>query len=290
MINAKFKIIFMKLFHFRIFLIISIIAVTGFALTFIPRRVADSPVRGAQISSAVWGGTIRITGDVIFLPWTTLKIEPGTRVLFEKQPDIEGTEWTEFADVYIKDHNDPTGKEGYQKSHYDITARIKAIGTKEKPIVFTSAQSVPEYADWDQLVLFRGSRLENVEVAYAHNGINVWQGNAVIRDSKVHDSLWSCIDIFSTSNIVESNEIYHCWHQAIGVKVAGQNSILANNVRDSQLGVNCENGANPAIERNNFAAAPINPECPRGGNNSAEERSADTLGGTYNGRIIYPAK
>lgn len=144
--------------------------VLAFGYTFIPQTKADTTVSGWQLRAATWRGTIRVTGDVLVLPWLTLTIEPGTRVLFEKKPDVPGTDWTEFADAYIKDHDDQTGREGYGQSHYDLAAKMIALGTTEQPIVFTSAQAQPEYADWDQLVLFNGSRLYQVEVSYAHNG------------------------------------------------------------------------------------------------------------------------
>ena len=279
----------MKISFLKIGIGVFIVIAAGFALTLIPSRVSDKTIKGVQLRSAVWSGTIRIAGDTLFLPWTTLIIKPGTKILFDKQSDISGTDWTEFADAYIKDHNDPTGRVGYGKSHFDLVARIRAIGGKEQPIIFTSAQDRPEYADWDQLVLFGGSRLEFTEVSYAHNGVNINGKNAIIRNSKIHDSLWSCIDIFSTGNLIENNEIYHCWHQAAGGKTPGPNIIRNNNIHDAQLGVNCENGANPTIENNKLSAAPINPDCPKGAGNIIEERPRDVPGGTYNNQLIYPA-
>src|SRR3989344_1302736 len=209
----------MKISFLKIGIGVFIVIAAGFALTLIPSRVSDKTIKGVQLRSAVWSGTIRIAGDTLFLPWMTLTIKPGTKILFDKQSDISGTDWTEFADAYIKDHNDPTGRVGYGKSHFDLVARIRAIGEKEQPIIFTSAQDRPEYADWDQLVLFGGSRLEFTEVSYAHNGVN------------------------------------------------------------------CENGANPTIENNKLAAAPINPDCPKGAGNIIEERPRDVPGGTYNSQL-----
>lgn len=266
----------------------ALLAAAVFAST--ATSVADASISGIQLRSQVWEGTIRIVEDTYFAPWATLRIKPGTKVLFEKRHDVEGTEWTKYADEFIRKHGDPTGREGYGKTHYTLSGKISALGTKDSPIIFTSAQAKPEYADWDQLVLLGGSRLEYVELAYAHNGANIDGDGVVIRNSKLHDSLWSCIDIFSTDNLIENNEVYHCWHQGIGVKKAGANLIRNNYVHDAQLSVNCEYGAKPTISGNRFRAAPLNPDCGEGSGNKEEPGEPDTIGGTYNGALIYPAK
>ena len=253
-----------------------------------PMQLQGKEIGGYILANQEWSGTITVVQDTTFVPWVKLTIKPGTRVRFEKKPDGELTDWTEFADQYIKEHNDPTGRTGYNATHFMLVAKMVAVGTKDRPILFTSAQASPDYADWDQLVLLQGSRLENVEVEYAHNGVNIDGDNVAVRNSKIHDSLWSCIDIFSVENIIESNEVYHCWHQAIGVKVKGKNLLTKNDVHDAQLGVNCEFGADPEIRANRFAAAPINPECPPG-ENKIVERPPDSPGGTYGGKLIYPS-
>lgn len=259
-------------------------------LAILPLNKENTKVVGLQFRPQRWSGKITIAGDVIFMPWLTLVVDPGTRIEFEKGADIEGTDWTKWADSFIKDHNDPTGRKGYNKSHYEITGKIIAIGTPKEPIIFTSSQEHPEYADWDELVLLNGSVLDNIELAYAHNGINIQGKNVIVEKSRIHDSLWSCVDIFSGGNIIKDNEIYHCWHQAIGIKkVKGSNIIKNNSIHDSQLSVNCELGATPIIEGNNIKAAPLNQDCGAGLNNSVIEETPDVPGGTYQGQLIYPA-
>lgn len=277
-----------RVFLYLIIGIIVLLFILFTGLSKFPKEVSNSNVFGINIQSQVWSSIIRITEDTTFAPWITLTIKPGTRILFEKKTDVENTQWTKYADEYIITHNDPTGKEGYEASHYYLAGKINAIGTKENPIIFTSAQKKPEYADWDQLVLFRGSILDNVELSYAHNGANLDGNKVVIRNSRLHDSLWSCVDIFSVDNVIDNNEIYHCWHQAIGVKAQGKNTIKNNFVHDALLGVNCENGANPNIADNSFKNADITPECNADKKNKIEVGKPDTEGGTYNGKLIYP--
>lgn len=273
-------------------LILIILSITVIAVYFASQYTIlqeNTDTSGIQLFNEEWRGTIHITSDVYFPPWNQLTIAPGTKILFEKEPDIENTDWTSNADAYIKDHNDPTGRESYSKTHYELYGKIIAIGTPDQPILFTSAQSKPEYADWDELVLASDSILEYVELSYAHNGINLNGNNIIIKNSKIHDSLWSCIDIFSTSNELTTNEIYHCWHQAIGVKVTGVNTIENNNIHDAQLSVNCEFEANPTLRKNTFTSAPLNPNCPKGEDNIEKAGKYDTAGGTYNGKLVYPA-
>lgn len=238
-----------------------------------------------------WSGEVHIENDTLFVPWVTLTISPGTKILFKKGQalDLEKTPWTKFADFYIKSHNDPTGRKGYGQSHFELIGKIKAIGTKEKPIIFTSSEKNPEYADWDQIVLFGGSEMSNVEVSYTHNGVLLDGNNIKITDSKIHDSLWSCVDIFSSNNTIKNNEIYHCWHQGVGVKTRGQNLIEGNNIHDAWLSVNCEYGANPTIRKNKIRAAPIAQECKTENNNTIIEAIPDVPGGTYMDKLIYPS-
>ncbi len=277
---------------FSVFAVLLSVLLIGFTIFYFlyPTKIADTSRSGLELRSQIWSGVIHITSDIIFPPWTTLTILPGTKILFEKNPDIPDTPWTKYADDFITKHNDPTGRVGYNQSHFDIYAKIIARGTAEAPIIFTSAQVKPEYADWDQLVLRGGSVLDHVDVSYAHNGINVDGDNATITNSRSRDSLWSCIDIFSFNNRVENNEVYHCWHQAIGYKGNGPNLIKNNFLHDAQLGINCENGANPTIENNHLEAAPLNPDCGEGNNNTNVDRPRDVAGGTYGGKLIYPSQ
>lgn len=252
--------------------------------------VTETQVAGLQLTSQTWRGQVRVTGDITFAPIATLTIEPGTKVLFDKKSDIAGTDWAGNADAYIKDHNDPTGRKGYGKTHFSITAKIIAKGTPAQKITFTSAQDKPEYADWDQLTLFGGSRLEYVEMAYAHNGLTAWGNDVQITRSTIHDSLWSCVDIFSQDVLVEDNQIYHCWHQAVGTKKVGVGTTIRRNfIHDAQVGINCENDSKPTIVDNKLAAAPIGEECGNGSNNEVIDQPADTAGGTYGGQLIYPS-
>ncbi|MFO1533732.1 MAG: hypothetical protein ABR562_08600, partial [Thermoplasmatota archaeon] len=217
--------------------------------------------------------------------WHT--VDPGTVVRFHKQPDHLQDAWIPQADGYVQDHNDPTGHVGYRESHVQVYGRIVAVGTKEAPILFTSAEAHPEYADWNQLVLASGSRLENVTAEYMHNGINVNGDHVVLRNIVARESLWSCIDSFGDDITMRDIEAYHCWHQAVGYKGTGQNTLDGAYLHDSQVAVNCEEGTQPTLAHIRTKAAFMAPSC--GTPDLVEEPgNSDVPGGTYDGVLIYP--
>lgn len=270
-------------------IIVVIILIVFGILSWIPQTTTNQTVNGFQWRMSRWSGTITIVGDTYIAPWISLTIEPGTMIRFEKEADFPGTDWEDNADAYIKDHDDPTGRVNYKKTHYRLYGKIIAKGTATEPIIFTSAQTEPEYADWDELILRSKSQLDYVELAYAHNGINIAGSDVVVQRSTIHDSLWSCVDIFSVNNVIENNTIYHCWHQAIGTKVIGKNTIQQNTIHDANLSVNCEYNSNPSVRENHIEAAPLDPNCNAENQNTIIDRAFDTPGGTYNRTLIYPA-
>ncbi|MHB8632998.1 MAG: hypothetical protein ACYDBQ_03390 [Thermoplasmatota archaeon] len=235
-----------------------------------------------------WKGVVDVQQSIFVLPWDTLVIDPGTTIRFHALPDVNGTPWGPTSDGYVQEHNDPTGHVGYQASHFTIYGKIVAVGTQAQPIRFTSANATPGYADWDQLVLSSGSRLENVTVEYAHDGIDVQGDDVVLANVTAHDSLWSCIDVFGARARLRDVEAYHCWHQAVGFKGPGGGSLTNAFLHDSQVAVNCEDGANPTLAALRVRAAFMAPACPPVSGMTNLPGGADVAGGTYHGVLIYP--
>jgi hypothetical protein len=251
---------------------------------------ASQAPAAAPMDPLHWSGTVTLDHSVYLLPWQTLRIDPGTVVRFSKLPDQADSSWIPEADAYVKDHNDPTGHTSYRSTHFMVYGQIVAVGTKEAPIRFTSASATPEYADWNQLVLTGGSRLENVTAEYMHNGINVQGDNVVLRNVVAHDALWSCIDSFGAHVTMEHIEAYHCWHQAVGFKgeAASSDTLADAFLHDSQVSAHCEDGSQPTLVRMTLRAAYLAPDCGPGVGTVRLEGGADVAGGTYGGVLVYP--
>lgn len=101
-----------------------------------------------QIGTSPGLDNLRITGKKNERP-VTLTIEPGVTIKFLKGSSFKIEHFT---------------------GDFDAPAIINAVGTKEKPIVFTSAEAVPKAGDWQGL-WFGGkpraeNRIENVRIEY----------------------------------------------------------------------------------------------------------------------------
>lgn len=254
---------------------------------------SSSTVAPAPSDRLHWSGVVDVTESMLFFPWETLTIAPGTVVRFHSSPDgdLRATPWVPQADAYIMDHDDPTGREGYKLSHPTLAGRIHAVGTAAQPILFTSAQETPGYADWNQLTLLSGSRLENVTTEYTHNGITIVGNDVLLANVVARESLWSCIDVFGTRVSLRGIEAYHCWHQAVGFKDKDGNTLTDAFLHDAQVGINCEGGAHPVVQDVRLEAAGVAGTCDPSVHASVvmHLRPVDVAGGTYKGELVYPA-
>lgn len=162
---------------------------------------------------AVWQGDILVTGDVHVPEGVTLTIEPGTKVCFKK---ISPT-----SDRNLFGTDSPY----YPQAEIIVTGRMIAKGTKEKPIVFTSAEAKPQPADWGTLNILgsKGNVIENCRIEYAYNGIHSHGGEVLIRNNTFSDNAVAIsvkkeedakgtpgfgipADITVTGNLIENNK------------------------------------------------------------------------------------
>lgn len=113
----------------------------------VPIRIQTS---GLTVASSLSGG-----------PPVTLTIEPGVVMKFPKASATTPGARVKFG--------------GNGNSPNNLVGVLNAIGTAEKPIVFTSGEAVPAAGDWQGLWLdtANGSHLDHVEISYAGapNGI-----------------------------------------------------------------------------------------------------------------------
>jgi hypothetical protein len=122
----------------------------------------------------IWSGTILIDGDVYVPPGVTLTILPGTMIKFKR---ID-----EKSEKNLFDTDSPY----YPQAEIIVRGRIIAQGTKDKPIVFTSAEPNPGPADWGAINLLgsRGNIIEYVKILCAYNGVHAHSSSALISHSE----------------------------------------------------------------------------------------------------------
>lgn len=219
------------------------------------KEVSNESLTGNIPRNQIWSGTIIISGETFV--GGDLTIEPGTLIKFAVPSNwsIElretGREW---------DRYDPTYTEEYTQSHsyLSIGGKLKAIGTNEQPIIFTSNSSNPTHCDWIGInVMVDGSIIEHSIFEWAVHAISIVgnnpQPNTRISNNYINNSFTCGVCLGSSSAQVYDNEIYNCGHEGIDVQ-SGDPKIENNLVGDSRTGVVVISGS-PTIRNNRFINA-----------------------------------
>ncbi|MBI5207326.1 MAG: right-handed parallel beta-helix repeat-containing protein [Candidatus Firestonebacteria bacterium] len=173
-----------------------------------------SKINNAFITSnTTWQGTIEIEGSVIIMKGVILTILPGTHIKF-------------IPEQIERNSSDP----------HDLTngivveGRIKALGTPESVIVFTSAAKKPKPGDWGKILLkysrdniFKYCKFEYSEFAiHAHfstgeitdsiftynvEGLRLGMSSFIIRYNNFVNNISRGINFRSSINTIEFNNI-----------------------------------------------------------------------------------
>jgi parallel beta-helix repeat protein len=118
-----------------------------------------------------WSGTVVIDGVVQFAPEANLTIMPGTNVKFTKTD---------------------TDKDGIGENELYVQGSITANGTKDKPIVFTSAEEHKRPGDWGAVNIMvsegRKNELSNCIIEYGYRGFHMHFSKATIKDSQLRNN------------------------------------------------------------------------------------------------------
>jgi len=137
----------------------------------------EQPVELGMVTiekDTTWEGRVLITGDVYVPPGVTLTVAPGTVIRFKRMDELSGRNMFGNDSPY------------YPQAELIIRGRIIAQGTKDRPIIFTSAEIDPKPADWGAINLLgsRGNVFEYCKVLCAYNGIHAHSSSAVISHSE----------------------------------------------------------------------------------------------------------
>lgn len=115
----------------------------------------------------VWEGEVLIDGILTVAMGTTLEIRPGTVVRFTR----------------FDSNSDQIGER-----ELFIQGRLLALGTAEKPIVFTSAEQNPQVGDWGAVNMMMSedqpNLIEHSLFEYAYRGFHAHFSNAELRHSR----------------------------------------------------------------------------------------------------------
>lgn len=130
-----------------------------------PGSAAVSLTDSVIANDTIWQGEIQISGVISVKRGATLTIRPGTIIKFKR---------------IDRDHNDIGDGEIL------VEGRLVAQGTRERKIVFTSAEEKPGVNDWSYLQFLAsdpGNVIENCRFEYAFAGVMVHYAELRISDS-----------------------------------------------------------------------------------------------------------
>lgn len=157
-----------------------------------------------------WSGTVILTGQSVVRRGVTLTILPGTIIKFA---------WSDEEDDHVGD------------GELTVEGRLIAKGTKEAPILFTSAQEKPAMKDWTfvQISVSRDSIVEHCIFEYAFSGLQVHYSTATIRESLFRYN-FEGVRFSTTDILIEHNDFI-----------------------ENYYGIRCEaNGSRTTVTQNRF--------------------------------------
>jgi len=166
----------------------------------------------------VWSGYIIIKGTLHVARNATLKITPGTVVMFKKF-DVD--------------------RDGVGDSKITVGGRLLAEGAPGDMIRFMSAEERPQKMDWAYLLFFVSGEESVVRYCvfeYAFTGVQVHFSKALIMDSvfaRNHEG----IRFGRTELRIEHNDIHDNAYGIRHTRLEGPVEIAYNNIRDNDVGI-----------------------------------------------------
>ena len=158
-----------------------------------------------------WSGTVVLRGQNVVRRGVTLTILPGTVVKF----------------AWIDEDGDDIGD-----GELTVEGRLVARGTRNNPILFTSAKESPAPKDWTfvQISVSKNSLVEHCIFEYAFSGLQVHYSTATIHQSLFRNN-FEGIRFSTTDILIEHNDLL-----------------------DNYYGIRCEaNGSRTTVRNNRFS-------------------------------------
>ncbi|MBI2645297.1 right-handed parallel beta-helix repeat-containing protein [Candidatus Uhrbacteria bacterium] len=187
---------------------------------------------GEVTKNETWSGRMTLTHSVNVIRGVTLTIKPGTIVAFAANRDYK--------------HPEKTG--------LSISGTLKAIGTPEKQILFTSADPHPQNGDWSMIHLEgkTGSIISYVIIEFGQQGVNVWQSDITISHSIIRWNNWEGLYAESYSTpLIEYNRVYQNGYNGMAMEQFNK-AIVRNNIFEKNGTHGLHIDASEAIVENNI--------------------------------------
>src|SRR3989338_5883224 len=225
-----------KILYISVIIAVTIVGMVVYKY-FSTTQKSNTSVSGWFIGNQIWNGDIYVTGDVeilgnlTVLPGATIKLSVGDDRHKGDEVPTDG-----FND------KDPTRLKSYTTTHSSLFVLKKFIakGTKDRPIIFTSAASKPNLADCEAIIFQGdGSIVENIIVEYTRNGINPIgeQPNSVIQNSISRHAMWGAISAANSNIKIVNNHLSDAGHEGIDLKFNGNQEVANNIIEDCHTGI-----------------------------------------------------
>jgi hypothetical protein len=179
-------------------------------------------IQNANNKEITWAGNILIEGSVIIPEGATLIIEPGTVVEFKH--------WRDYKS------NNKVGINVFGGT-------IKAIGTPEKQIIFTSDADEPINGDWSGIIINNSinSQFDYVVVEFGEIGISQINSSATISNSIIRWNNSEGLYAERSKPTFEYNTLYgNAYHEIALEQYNDDVKILYNVFRDGRCGAHFE--------------------------------------------------
>ncbi|MBU4314128.1 MAG: right-handed parallel beta-helix repeat-containing protein [Actinobacteria bacterium] len=164
----------------------------------------------------VWSGVIHVENSIFVPAGITLTIMPGTVVKFKP----------------YRGYTEPGGRLSMH-----IEGTLKAIGTPENQIWFTSDSTEPINGDWSMLRFIDAgddSIIKYAVVEFAQQGINMWNSSPTISHTIVRWNNWEGIYLESYCEpLLEYNLIYENGYNGVAMEQFNEATLKYNTVMRS---------------------------------------------------------
>jgi parallel beta-helix repeat protein len=134
--------------------------------------------KGVITSDTVWDKEVLVKGDVEVARGATLMVMPGTVIRFVKIEKYGPAKLYKDKATY------------FPRAELIIRGKIIAQGTKDRMIVFTSAEKSPSPADWGAVNLLdtQDNILEYCEISYGHTSVHCHGAQVIVANCYLHDN------------------------------------------------------------------------------------------------------